>query len=314
MMENLTEPSAGQENNSAEIPVVSLGKMLREARERQGLSVMDVSSQIKFAPRQIEALEEDDLQHLPETAFLRGFVRSYAKILHLDAQVLLAALPQKKAVETELTPDSVEEPFPDIHSVLRHNLIWLGAALLLILIVTGFVLWHFAAPPEAIKEAKVETSISLPAEAPVNRAQPVLDTTEIEPVLPKMPIVKMPPSPAVTQPSVQVTGAAPSRSAKNKQVAVSGVQPVSEPDTTVPITSLRIEFSEDAWAEIKDRDGKILSSRLHSAGNELTVNGRAPFSLLIGHAKSVRLYYKGKEIDLAPHTRRSNEVASLTLE
>ena len=55
--------------------------MLREARERLGLSVADVAAQIKFAPRQIEALEADDFKHLPEAAFLRGFVRSYAKIL-----------------------------------------------------------------------------------------------------------------------------------------------------------------------------------------------------------------------------------------
>ena len=113
MMENMTETNAGQENNLGEMPA-SLGKMLSEARERLGLSVMDVSSQIKFAPRQIEALEADDYLHLPEAAFLRGFVRSYAKILHLDPQVLLAALPQKKVVASELTPESVGEPFPDI--------------------------------------------------------------------------------------------------------------------------------------------------------------------------------------------------------
>src|SRR3989338_6998815 len=326
MMENVTETNSGQGNNPVVMPAASLGKMLREARERLGLSVMDVSSQIKFAPRQIEALEADDFKHLPETAFLRGFVRSYAKILHLDAEVLLAALPQKKAVATELTPDSVEEPFPDIHSVLRHNLIWLGAALLLILIVAGFALWHFTAPPEPIKTAQVESPVSLPAESAVNPAQPVSDTAAVEPVLSKAPSSKIQPSAAAAQSSVQAANTASSRPAKKKQAktsdtqpdtqsgAQSGVQTGVQTDTSTPVTSLRMEFTEEAWAEIKDKNGKILSSRVHPAGSEMTVNGRAPFSLLIGHALSVRLYYRDKQIDLVPHTRRSTEVASLTLE
>ena len=79
MMEHLPENNAEQGNLSAAIPLTSLGRMLREAREHLGLSVADVAAQIKFAPRQIEALEADDFKHLPEAAFLRGFVRSYAK-------------------------------------------------------------------------------------------------------------------------------------------------------------------------------------------------------------------------------------------
>jgi cytoskeleton protein RodZ len=83
MMEHPSENNSGQGNRPA---ATSLGNILREAREKLGLSVADVAGQIKFAPRQIEALEAEDFKRLPEAAFLRGFVRSYAKILHLDAE------------------------------------------------------------------------------------------------------------------------------------------------------------------------------------------------------------------------------------
>ena len=66
MMEQAPENNAGQDDSSVAATVVSLGKMLREARELAGLSVADVANQIKFAPRQIEALEADDFQNLPE--------------------------------------------------------------------------------------------------------------------------------------------------------------------------------------------------------------------------------------------------------
>src|SRR5665647_508635 len=111
-MEQLPENNTGQDNPSAAIPQTSLGSMLREAREQLGLSIADVVAQTKFAPRQIEALEANDFKNLPETAFLRGFVRSYAKILKVDAEILLAALPQAKAPAAELIPASVGVPFP----------------------------------------------------------------------------------------------------------------------------------------------------------------------------------------------------------
>lgn len=306
MMENVTGSNAEQENRPVEKPANSLGKMLSEARERLGMTVEDVASQIKFAPRQIEALEAEDFQRLPEAAFLRGFVRSYAKVLHLDAEILLAALPQNKPAQGDLVPDSVGEPFPNVHSVLRQNFIWMSAALLLMMIVAGFAYWHFTTPPEHTQVAQVESPISLPADMQITTpAQLVPEVPGVEPVEPKMQ--------ALAQSSVQAANTVAPRLAQRNRAITSDTQS----DVSPTIIPLRLEFSEDSWAEIKDKDGKILSSRVHPAGSELRLkrlNGQAPFSLLIGHASSVRLFYQDKEIDLAPHTRRSTDVASLTLE
>ncbi|OGS96444.1 MAG: hypothetical protein A3H31_07585 [Gallionellales bacterium RIFCSPLOWO2_02_FULL_57_47] len=330
-MENINENNTGQESNSAEIPGTSPGKMLREARELLGLSVMDVASQIKFAPRQIEALEADDYQRLPEAAFLRGFVRSYAKILHLDAETVLTALPQNKAVPAELIPGSVGEPFPDVNSVLRQNLNWLIAALLLAIIVAGLALWQFTAPPEQSpgqpRDTLVESPVSLPEEIQIKPEEPVPEAAVIEPEAPKTrpsteteapkrrhsietDAPRTRPSAAAAQSSVEAAGTEASRVARQNQATASD----TEPDASAPVISLRLEFSEESWAEIKDREGKILSSRIHAGGSEMRLSGRAPLSILIGNAPSVRLYFRDKEIDLAPYTRTSTQVAHLMLE
>ncbi|HEU0189430.1 MAG TPA: RodZ domain-containing protein [Gallionella sp.] len=306
MMENVTGSSTEQENKPVGKSATSPGKMLREARERLGLTVEDVASQIKFAPRQIEALEAEDFQRLPEAAFLRGFVRSYAKVLHLDAGILLAALPQNKQDQGDLVPDSVGEPFPNAQSALRQNIVWMSAALLLMMIVAGFAFWHFTTPPEQSQLAQVESPISLPADMQITTpVQPVPEVPAIEPVGSKMQ--------ALAQSSVQAANTVAPRLAQRNRAITSDAQS----DASPPVIPLRLEFSEDSWAEIKDKDGKILSSRVHPAGSELRLkrlNGQAPFSVLIGHASSVRLYYQDKEVDLAPHIRRSTDVASLTLE
>ena len=66
--------------------------------------------------------------------------------------------------------------------------------------------------------------------------------------------------------------------------------------------------------EIKDKDDNILSSQINLQDSELRLDGDAPFSLVIGHGASVRLYYEGKQVDLTPHISSLSGVARLTLE
>lgn len=71
----------------------SAGGYLKSARESMGLSVEEVAHQIKLAPRQIIALEEDNYSALPGgLAVIRGFVRSYAKSLKVDPQPLIGMI------------------------------------------------------------------------------------------------------------------------------------------------------------------------------------------------------------------------------
>ena len=62
----------------------------------------------------------------------------------------MAALPQAKAPAVELIPASVDVPFPKEYSA-QKNLLLLGAALLIALLVVGFAMWHYTAPLKRIK-------------------------------------------------------------------------------------------------------------------------------------------------------------------
>src|SRR5471030_2347561 len=91
----------------------SPGRALAAARAELRFSVADVSQQIKFGVKQIAAIEADDYAKLPGTTFVRGMIRSYAKLVHLDPQPLLAEL-ARRDVPTEVTVDlhtSEQEPF-----------------------------------------------------------------------------------------------------------------------------------------------------------------------------------------------------------
>ena len=70
----------------------SPGRALAAARAELKLSVADVSQQIKYGVKQIAAIEADDYAKLPGTTFVRGMIRSYAKLVQIDAGPLLARL------------------------------------------------------------------------------------------------------------------------------------------------------------------------------------------------------------------------------
>jgi cytoskeleton protein RodZ len=54
------------------------GSRLREARERKGISLREIANATKISIRALEALERNDISHLPGGIFSRAFVRSYA--------------------------------------------------------------------------------------------------------------------------------------------------------------------------------------------------------------------------------------------
>ncbi len=83
--------------------MATIGETLRAARERRGLSLSEASRLTRIAPRFLVALEEDDYAALPAPVYARGFLRSYAALLGLDPEPLVAAL----RAQLERPPDVV---------------------------------------------------------------------------------------------------------------------------------------------------------------------------------------------------------------
>lgn len=156
-MDNSSENSLGDASSSVEARPFSVGAALREAREQLGLSVADVGSRLKFASRQIEALEADNFSCLPEISFVRRFVRSYAKLLKLDPEPLLAALPLAPAQSSMPTASiAIEVPFPNTYATRRLKIILLAIGLVVVVITLALFVWFNQSKP-ITPQATVET-------------------------------------------------------------------------------------------------------------------------------------------------------------
>lgn len=67
-----------------------VGATLREARERKGLTLKEVSTATKIPPHTLELIERNDLDQLPGGIFVRGFLRSYAAEVGLDPDAVVS--------------------------------------------------------------------------------------------------------------------------------------------------------------------------------------------------------------------------------
>src|SRR5258705_6820483 len=79
----------------------SFGTRLRAQRERQQVTLATIAEQTKIKLSLLEGLERDDVSHWPEGIFRRAFVRSYARAIGLEPDVVVREF-------LELHPDSVE--------------------------------------------------------------------------------------------------------------------------------------------------------------------------------------------------------------
>lgn len=287
-------------------PVVppSVGQQLRAAREAAGLSVSDVAQSLKFSARQVELLEADNYSALPGSTAVRGFTRSYARLLGLDAESLLRLLDSRTPVQIAdvRPPDNMGEAC-DLRNERRLGS--LASITIVIMLAAAFLAaWHFFWP-----EAKPPGAETPPPQqpAPLVEVQPAPglgDTTATLPPAPADtpgPVPQEIPLPVVAPPPVLPP---------DPPSALAPIAPAESPPAQAP--ALSFVFLDRSWVEVTDANKQVLHRGENPGGTQLTLAGRPPFDIVIGNATQVRLGYAGRDIDLAPHTRA--DVARFRLE
>jgi len=79
------------------------GEQLHRERERQGLTLAQVATELRLTRPQIEALEAEDYDNLPPAPFVRGYLRSYARFIGLEPEPLVERFNADQAEAVTLT-------------------------------------------------------------------------------------------------------------------------------------------------------------------------------------------------------------------
>jgi cytoskeleton protein RodZ len=262
-----------------------VGEELSRARAALGFSVKDVAQQLKFAPRQIEALEQGRFEELPTGTFARGMVRAYARLLKLDAEPLVERIAERVAVpDNAAAVASTRRPIPITDSARRSNTVYAALSLAILAVIAG-VAFQWQRERAGAARLTFVAAADAPSQAP--------QASQVVPV-PQAPQAASAPA-AAEQPAPQAEApaAAPAAPAEGAR-------------------RIALKFDRESWVEIRGHDGKALISQLNPGGTERVVEGRPPFALIIGNAQYVRLTYDDRPVDLAPYVKV--EVARFTLD
>lgn len=300
----MSETDASVATTEVAAPMPAVGELLAAARQAHGLEIADVAQTLKLGARQVEALERGDWQALPGQTFIRGFVRNYARLLGMDAAALMAMLDEvlEKPSGGLVVPPSQQAAMPHggSHGARHDRAVMVAGGALVVLAALAYFLM-----PGDLSGLRDSAQGLLDSLARKEEPAPAPAAPPAEPAFPPGATPQQIISPQAVAPLAEEAAPAAAASAP--------LSPAATPDAAAAGTpQLRLVVDKESWLEVRDRDNRLVFSQRLAAGAEQVLAGNAPLSLVIGYAPGVRLFWQGKAVDLAPHTK--GDVARLVLE
>ena len=259
---------------TADRPAGGLGRKLREARERKGVSLRQIANSTKISVSVLTALERNDASRLPGGIYGRAFVRAFATEVGLDPETTIQEFIAQFRDESVSAGHPPSEQIEDNES-LESNRRMASAFLRLIALsipIAGVILYFGIAgrrpsPPEAVDQES--------AAAPSSPLGPVGQTGPAAPA------------------DIPVTGAAAHVVAGDGALSARGAD-AQLPAAGVPVNRLVINLtvSRPCWvAAIVD--GRREIERLMQPGERGDLDVRRELVLTVGDASAVSMAMNG---------------------
>jgi cytoskeleton protein RodZ len=329
---NSLDPVAETPFSGADVKTVA--DLLSDARKGLGLSQQDVAAALYLDVNIIAAIEQRDYHKIPRQVFLKGYLRSIAKVVGLDEQEIVNTFDKESRsaaadmVIERATDGEVDNRFTG--HVVKTGLFATGFLGLLLLLT-----WTFL--PGSHDQSEVDADIMTQQQvnsanqlAVASIAEPVVDiitavehnavqAAQVNEVVESQSIVQedevgVPEAAEANADAIVARDAEPLAPELPEVVALL-TKVITSESTALDEgrllevdagghTEIEINFSGDCWLEIIDGDREIVYSDLNGSGDILRVRGIAPFELLFGNATVASLYYRGVLIDLTSRTTR----------
>ncbi|MGF1752824.1 cytoskeleton protein RodZ [Vibrio makurazakiensis] len=314
------------EENTTESSVtaqVEAGTLLKQKRESLGLTQKQIADRLKLRLTVIEQIEENKFESVQVATFTRGYLRSYAKAVSLDEKIVLDALDHAGDAQHE---EHEMQSFSGKAKTEKHNsrIMSLTWGIFAILVGISSVWWWQNQQQDTLSQSLAESNVNTEQVVSGIEASDVALTEELEPL-----------SPVASSPERQEQQAEVADEVQELQltddvveitepvIEVAKVEPTqeltSQKEITVPAKTetptinneLALSFSSDCWIQVKDADGKTLSTGIKKAGQSLKLSGTAPYKVVLGAPEGVSMTFASEPVDLSGYT--SGKVARITL-
>jgi len=298
---NLNDVEA--ENNS---DLALPGQRLKRSREELRLSRDEVAHHLHLDVDIIDAIEANAFDKLPSPAYVCGYLRSYARLLKLPENDVVNSYSKGEVINASLIPDSIKI-IPERH--LDPEKFKMAFILVTIVIIAAVLLWavdEFKLLDKSRQSGSSIIPMLMPSEnnMPVRPAQIQKQIEQFNSEYPgSLPVVeteKLGPD-MITELDTELVGIA--NDPENNPELLD--QLISTDDDTQSVTrgNLKLIFANQSWAEVTDSNGIRHIYRLVSKDSELIVDGIAPYTILLGNADGVKIFYQDKIFNHKPYQR-----------
>ncbi|HEY0923987.1 RodZ domain-containing protein [Rheinheimera pacifica] len=278
-----------KEPENETVAEISVGQLLRQAREQRKLTIQQVALQLNLKAEQVERLEQDQPDGRTLETFARGYVRAYGRLLKLPETELMAALSRQTGSAASTAKPMRTFSNRTAHQATENRFMWLTYAIIALLLVLLFVWWW-----QSARENTADSS-SIPASLPVEaRTQPVSP----------QPATEVPAAQATDEQAASMGSAADNAISEQQlnEMLQQLVPPSTEavPAAEVPqLDTLEMRFSENCWIDVVDAEGNRVAYGTKQAGYIMQLTGTAPFVITLGNPSVVKINFNQQAFDMS---------------
>jgi len=261
-----------------------LGELLSKAREKLSLSQQDIASKLNLKEDIISALDANDFDKLPAPTYVRGYIRSYARAVNLNADSLINIYGGVAEAPPEILPDVK----PTIQASRRDTPIKAMTYLLTFTIVILFIAWWQGQNIVSSDFFSSEVKTSEGGEYPGGFTYTYNIVIHPE---------------TLYVPEIDELG--DSELQLDDILSIEGSLDLNAQTNLTPSAisdTLNMELTAESWIEVSDVSGKKLYMDLTKPGKIISITGTAPFSVKLGNARAVSVKFNGKPYDTSKHT------------
>ncbi len=264
-----------------------LGALLARAREKLFLSQKDIASRLNLKESIITALDANDFDKLPAPTYVRGYIRSYARTVKLDADSLIDIYESSAKSPPEILPDVKPVVQASNRDKPMQAITYLVTFALVILIIAWWQGQHIADTDFVMINTKTSSGGKYPGGFTYT-----YDIVSHPEMLDASKMAKLGDSELKNTKIVN-----PSKSRESKIDNILSAEDLSSMNAQVNSGILKIELTAESWIEVYDALGKKLYLNLAKPGEKISIIGAVPLSVKLGNAKAVSVNFNGKAFD-----------------
>lgn len=246
-----------------------IGVRLREAREREGLTIAQAAQRLHVSGEALEALEAERFDAFGAPIYVKSYLSRYAELLGESPQALLARLASAAEMPQ---PDLTRVPHVAVRGDRHATMIFIAIGVLIVGAVAGWTWSHrHAVQAMAVSVPLTEghTSVARTSHAPAGAPRSAAPRT------------------AVAAAPVSAPAPAPAQGA----------------------TRITLYFPAVSWMSVSDAAGHHLFRGTASAGATKTFTGPAPLHVVLGYGNGVTLRVNGHAAPIGPYVGRDHAVS-----